>query len=57
MEGASRTFGGNLRLLYRRHPPLRKPMSDSTETLLQRPKRADARRNYDRLVEAGRAAR
>lgn len=31
-------------------------MSETTQLLLQRPKRADARRNYDRLIEAGRSA-
>jgi AcrR family transcriptional regulator len=31
-------------------------MSELTETLTHRPKRADARRNYDRLIEAARAA-
>lgn len=31
-------------------------MSEITESLLQRPKRADARRNYDRLIEAARSA-
>ena len=31
-------------------------LSELTESLLQRPKRADARRNYDRLLEAARDA-
>ena len=31
-------------------------MSELTESLVQRPKRADARRNYDRLIEAARSA-
>ena len=31
-------------------------MSELTEPLIHRPKRADARRNYDRLIEAARAA-
>ena len=31
-------------------------MSETTESLVQRPKRADARRNYDRLIEAARSA-
>src|SRR5213595_1298592 len=46
MEVASTTSGGNLRLSN--------PMSE-IDTQLQRPKRADARRNYDKLVAAARA--
>src|SRR5947209_5799293 len=54
MEDASTTSGGDLRILYGGHLRLSKPMRE-TETQLQRPKRADARRNYDNLVAAARA--
>src|SRR2546428_2051712 len=54
MEGASATSGGNLRLLYGGTLRLSSPMNE-TEIQLQRPKRADARRNYDALVAAARA--
>jgi AcrR family transcriptional regulator len=57
MEGASRTSGGNLRVIYGGTLRLSSLMSETTtEIQLQRPKRADARRNYDQLVAAARAA-
>ena len=53
MEGASTRFGGDLRLIYGGTLHLSRTMTE-TEIQLQRPKRADARRNYDRLVAAAR---
>src|ERR1043166_6815046 len=55
VEVASRTSGANLRLLYGGTLRLSSPMSDApTYTQLQRPLRADARRNYEKLVAAAR---
>jgi len=63
MEGASTRFIWRLPPLYtgsiRRYPPLCKTMSTiqtETSSLTRRPKRADARRNYDKLIAAGREA-
>src|SRR5215831_8776497 len=53
MEGASTRFGGDLRLIYGGTLHLSRTMTE-TEIQLKRPKRADARRNYDRLVAAAR---
>jgi AcrR family transcriptional regulator len=53
MEGASTRFGGDLRLIYGGALHLSRTMTE-TEIQLQRPKRADARRNYDALVTAAR---
>jgi hypothetical protein len=55
MEAPSTTSGGNLRLLYGGTLHLSN-MIDQPDTQLQvqRPKRADARRNYDALVAAAR---
>jgi AcrR family transcriptional regulator len=57
-------YGGCLRIeeSIRRYPPLCKwvPIMSATETeqsaLARRPKRADARRNYDKLIAAAREA-
>jgi AcrR family transcriptional regulator len=53
MEGASTTSGGNLQVIYGGVLRLSNRMKmPQTEIQLQRPKRADARRNYDKLVAA-----
>jgi AcrR family transcriptional regulator len=60
LEATSETSGGTLHNI-RRHPPVVKATYMSTtetspETLLARPKRADARRNYEKVLTAAREA-
>src|ERR1700748_1360458 len=61
MEAASEISGGRLRRTIWRHPPFVKEVRMSTteaspETLIARPKRADARRNYEKVLTAAREA-
>jgi AcrR family transcriptional regulator len=60
MEVTSETFGGTLRTI-RRAPPFVKGIfvnttETSPQTLLARPQRADARRNYEKVLAAAREA-
>jgi AcrR family transcriptional regulator len=56
MEGASEISGGTLRN-YTEAPSVCQPIfMNTTEQLLTRPKRADARRNYEKVLTAAREA-
>src|SRR5580693_1640659 len=61
MEAASEISGGSLRINIWRYPPFVKGIFVSTtetaaQTLIERPKRADARRNYEKVLAAAREA-
>src|ERR1700739_378007 len=61
MEAASEITGGSLRKIYGGALRLSRESSMSTtetapQTLLERPKRADARRNYEKVLAAAREA-
>src|ERR1700739_3836749 len=61
MEAASEITGGSLRKIYGGALRLSRESSMSTtetapQTLIERPKRADARRNYEKVLAAAREA-
>src|SRR3954463_1993404 len=60
MEATSETSGGDLRKIYggslRLSRHFMSTLENPPQTLLARPKRADARRNYDKVLAAAREA-